>query len=33
LSTTQRYAHLDMGRLFELYEQAHPRATLAKGEG
>lgn len=32
LSTTQRYAHLDMGRLFELYEQAHPRATLAKGE-
>jgi integrase/recombinase XerC len=28
LSTTQRYTHLDMGRLFELYEQAHPRATL-----
>ncbi len=26
LSTTQRYTHLDMGRLFELYEQAHPRA-------
>lgn len=28
LSTTQRYTHLDMGRLFELYEQAHPRASL-----
>ncbi|MCA9687245.1 MAG: tyrosine-type recombinase/integrase, partial [Myxococcales bacterium] len=28
LSTTQRYTHLDMGRLFELYEQAHPRANL-----
>lgn len=26
LSTTQRYTHLDMGRLFELYESAHPRA-------
>jgi len=32
LSTTQRYAHLDMGRLFELYEQAHPRATVPKGD-
>lgn len=28
LSTTQRYTHLDMSRLFELYEQAHPRASL-----
>jgi site-specific recombinase XerD len=28
LSTTQRYTHLDMGRLFELYEQAHPRAKV-----
>ena len=28
LSTTQRYTHLDMGRLFELYERAHPRASL-----
>jgi site-specific recombinase XerD len=32
LSTTQRYTHLDMGRLFELYEQAHPRASLPKPE-
>jgi tyrosine recombinase XerC len=29
LSTTQRYTHLDMGRLIDLYEQAHPRAKLA----
>jgi site-specific recombinase XerD len=28
LSTTQRYTHLDMGRLIDLYEQAHPRAKL-----
>lgn len=28
LSTTQRYTHLDVGRLFELYEQSHPRANL-----
>lgn len=26
LSTTQRYTHLDMGRLLDLYEQSHPRA-------
>lgn len=32
LSTTQRYTHLDMGRLFELYEQAHPRASLPKDD-
>lgn len=30
LSTTQRYTHLDMGRLFDLYETAHPRAKLPK---
>lgn len=29
LSTTQRYTHLDMGRLIDLYEQAHPRAKLS----
>ena len=30
LSTTQRYTHLDLGRLFELYESAHPRAALTE---
>ncbi|MEZ4451507.1 MAG: tyrosine-type recombinase/integrase [Nannocystaceae bacterium] len=28
LSTTQRYTHLDMGKIADLYERAHPRATL-----
>lgn len=28
LSTTQRYAHLDMGRLVDLYEKSHPRARV-----
>lgn len=28
LSTTQRYTHLDMGRLIDVYESAHPRARL-----
>ena len=26
LATTQRYTHLDVGRLMEVYKQAHPRA-------
>jgi integrase/recombinase XerC len=26
LSTTQRYTHLDLGRLAEVYDRAHPRA-------
>ena len=26
LSTTQRYTHLDLGHLTDIYEKAHPRA-------
>ncbi|MFY0530748.1 tyrosine-type recombinase/integrase [Nannocystis pusilla] len=26
LSTTQRYTHLDLGRIVDVYERAHPRA-------
>lgn len=30
LTTTQRYTHLDVGHLMEVYRQAHPRAKLSK---
>jgi integrase/recombinase XerC len=30
LSTTQRYTHLDMGRLLDTYERSHPRAKLPR---
>lgn len=33
LSTTQRYTHLDLGRLMDLYEQAHPRARAEDDAG
>jgi integrase/recombinase XerC len=32
LSTTQRYTHVTMDKLIEVYDRAHPRAKKAKGE-
>jgi integrase/recombinase XerC len=31
LSTTQRYTHLTMGKLMEVYDKAHPRSFKNKG--
>ena len=30
LSTTQRYTHLDVARLMDVYKKAHPRARRSE---
>lgn len=32
LSTTQRYTHLTMGKLMDVYEKSHPRARMPRAE-
>lgn len=32
LSTTQRYTHLTMGKLMDVYEKSHPRARLPRAD-
>jgi tyrosine recombinase XerC len=33
LSTTQRYTHLTMGKLMDVYEKSHPRARMPRADG
>ncbi len=33
LSTTQRYTHLTMGKLMEVYDKAHPRSFKNRKDG
>ena len=33
LATTQKYTHLDVERLMEVYRKAHPKAEEGRGRG